>query len=103
MLYITRDDRQTMLEPGRSQKAVYITQRPTLLVRLGGEDSPAVGNRLGHWQKVTTEPAIKTCVEPLLKLCPLLAGRQQFESTFVSRRNPFTVQRAESNPVAAPT
>ncbi len=35
--------------------------------------------------------------------CGGVALRLNSESTFVSRRNPFTVQRADRNPVAAPS
>ncbi len=78
MLYIARDNRQSVLEAGRRQQTVDIAQGLALLVRFCSEDSPAVGNRLGHWQKVTTEPAIQTYIEPFFKFCALLAGRQQF-------------------------
>jgi hypothetical protein len=76
-----------VLEASRSQKAVDIAQRLTLLVRFCGEDSPAFRNRFGYWKKVFPEPTIKTSVKPLFKLCALLAGREQLNSLAESRRN----------------
>jgi hypothetical protein len=68
MFRIMRGDCESMLEGGRRQQTIDVSERPAALLRPGRKLSPAVGNYFGNGQKITTEPTVQIGIEPLFRI-----------------------------------
>lgn len=62
------------------KKAVDISQGFSLLLGLGGEYSPTVGNGLADGQKIVSEPSVKIAGDPQFKLAAFFAEGEKLNA-----------------------